>query len=139
MFTSFTKSSGLLSGQVGAELALLSLICTADDGMRLLHSKGFFFALACCQSSVSCGCWDPESLPHHSHTVHLQLDTEISFITRHNSAFLHRHLVGALLCGTDRYRNYLSSNWTLKTRAECFWNIVHVTLNVINGIHAGRF
>lgn len=48
MFLSFTKSSGLLSGQEGAEFALLSLICTADDGMRLLHSKGFFVAPACC-------------------------------------------------------------------------------------------
>lgn len=61
MFTSFNKSSGLLSGQVGAEFALLSLICTADDGMRLLHSKGFFFFLHLrAAKAVSCGSWDLE-------------------------------------------------------------------------------
>lgn len=82
MFTCFTESSGLLSGQVGAEFALLSLIRTADDGMRLWHSKGFFFAPACCQSSAFCGFWDLESSLHCSHTVDLQLDTEFFSIKK---------------------------------------------------------
>lgn len=38
-----------------------------------------------------------------------------------------------------RTDNYLNSNRTLKMRAGYLRSTVHITLNVINGIHAGRF
>lgn len=204
MFTSFSKSSGLLSGQVGAE----SLLCSAWSA-QLMTAWGYYTVRVSSlhlHAATAAFPVDVGTLSHR-HLIAIRWIHRLTLIPSIKESWrstsllslystyllplLNRQLINdsdfvapkrlstikyssefpnlppmepqpfILICDEDkksradnelelfckviwwllffcvaRRDNYLNSNRTLKMNLR---NTVHITLNVINGIHAGRF